>query len=130
MGQSGESGARLAIEGSGAIRFGDGDASPAGKQQEASSGWHTTVSAQRSNASLWDPPSLAPGKLTSTDIGLAGALPADIVTATHEMLAEHAVFVSGRVASVGRVRVFLRNEGEEVVDLPRGTLRVATVQYV
>jgi hypothetical protein len=120
VGQSGEAGARLAVEGSGAMRFADGGAS----------GWHTTAAAQRSNATLWDPPPLSPGELASTDIGLAGALPADIVTCTHEMLGEHAVFVSGRVASAGRVRVFMRNDGGEAVDLPRGTLRVATVQYI
>ena len=113
-------GARLAIEGSGAVRWADG----------GTHGWHTTAAAQRSNASTWDPPALAPGELASTDIALAGSRPADIVTATHEMLGDHAVFVSGRVASAGRVRVFLRNDGEVAVDLPSGLLRVATVQYL
>ena len=120
VGQSGESGARFAIEGSGAMRFADGG---------SSIGWHTTIAAQRSNATRWDPPPLAPGKLTSTNIGLAGAQTADIVTCTHEMLGDHAVFVSGRVAEAGRVRVFMRNDSDEEVDLPLGLLRVATVQY-
>jgi hypothetical protein len=119
VGQGGETGARLAVEGSGAIRFADPD----------SVGWHTTVSAHRSNVALYDPPPLLAGKRVSTDIGLTAALPGDIVTATHEMLGDHAVFVSARVASAGRVRVFLRNEEEETVDLPQGKLRVATVQY-
>ncbi len=119
VGQSSDFGSRLAIEGDGAMRFADG----------GDSGWHTTVTGQRANATTWDPPSLAPGRLTSTDIGLAGAKPSDIVTCTHEMLGDNLLFVSGRVAEPGRVRVFLRNDGPEEVDLPSGTLRVATVQY-
>ena len=119
VGQSGEFGARLAIEGDGALRFADG----------GSSGWHTTAVSQRSNATVWDPPTLAPGRLTSTNIGLVGAKTSDIVTCTHEMLGDNLVFVSGRVAEAGRVRVFLRNDGPEEVDLPAGILRVATVQY-
>ena len=119
VGQSGDLGARLAIEGDGALRFADG----------GSSGWHTTVVSQRSNATIWDPPPLAPGRLTSTDIGLVGAKTSDIVTCTHEMLGDHLVFVSGRVAETGRIRVFLRNDGPDEVDLSAGTLRVATVQY-
>jgi hypothetical protein len=79
---------------------------------------------------VWDPPSLAPGRLTGTNVGLVGAKTSDIVTCTHEMLGDNLVFVSGRVAEAGRVRVFLRNDGPEEVDLPAGILRVATVQYV
>ena len=120
VGQSGDCGSRLAIEGNGALRFADG----------ANNGWHTTVIAHRSNATLWDPPPLTPGQLVSTDIGLLGAKASDIVTCTHEMLGDKLVFVSARVADTGRVRVFLRNDGPDEVDLPSGTLRVATVQYV
>eukprot|EP01046_Picozoa_sp_COSAG06_P018635 COSAG06_NODE_1303_length_9931_cov_69.878255_5_plen_44_part_00 len=39
------------------------------------------------------------------------------------------VLVAANVASEGRVQVIVQNLGQSVVDIERGTLRVAVTQY-
>jgi hypothetical protein len=119
VGQTGERGARLALEGDGSVRYADGSAR----------GFHTTVLRHRANSSSWDPPAVPAGKWTSTEIALRGAQVGDIVTCTCTQLGEFAMLMSARVVRGGIVKVFLKNEEEKTVDLPSGRLRVATVQY-
>ena len=87
VGESGEPAARLAIETNGALRWGDGQ----------SMDFDTTLQRLISNATQCDLPQLEPGSVTAVNVTVAGAAPADVVTATLSSLGDALVFVSARV---------------------------------
>ncbi len=118
LGESGESHARLAVETSGALRWGDGE-----------SDFHSTLRSMRSNATELDLPPIKAGGVASVSVGLEGASTTDVVTASLSSLGDAMVFVSARVAADGRALVLFRNEGEEAVDAAKGTLRVAAAAF-
>ncbi len=79
---------------------------------------------------LWDPPAIGPGDRATTTLALPGAQPGDIVSAAHAALGQHfEVSIAARVTAPGEVTVALHNSGE-VVDLEKGIVRAAIVQYV
>lgn len=120
VGESGETHARLAIETSGAMRWGDGD----------SDSFHTTLRKIRSNATMLDLPTLkAAGGVFSTKLPLNGAVETDIVTVGLSSLGEALVSVTARVSSMGTVLVLFRNDGDSDVDVEPGTLRVAAASF-
>ena len=118
LGESGESHARLAVETSGALRWGDGE-----------SDFHSTLRSMRSNATEVDLPPIKAGGVASVSVGLEGASTTDVVTASLSSLGDAMVFVSARVAADGRALVLFRNEGEEAVDAAKGVLRVAAAAF-
>ena len=119
LGESGERAARLAIETSGALRWGDGK----------SHSFDTTLHRVTTNSTTLDLPPIKPGGLATASIHVRGAETADTVQATLTSLGDALIFVSARVAAAGRVLVLFKNEGEETVDLDAGVLR-ATVSRV
>ena len=114
VGESGEVGARLAIETSGALRWGSGQ----------SFNFDTTLERLLQNTTSYDPPALAAGEATSVSVQVRGAEPSDLAAATLSTLGDSLVVASARVASKGRALVVFKNEGSESVDLRVGTLRV------
>jgi hypothetical protein len=119
VGQSGESNARLAIETSGAIRWGDGD----------SDSFHTTLHKVRSSTVEIDLPTIDPGKIFTTKLSLEDAIETDIVTAGLSSLGEALLSVSARVSSKGTVMVIFRNDGDVAADVEKGMLRVAVTSF-
>jgi hypothetical protein len=119
VGQSGESNARLAIETSGAIRWGDGD----------SDSFHTTLHKVRSSTVEIDLPTIDPGKIFTTKLSLEDAIETDIVTAGLSSLGEALLSVSARVSSKGTVMVMFRNDGDVAADVEKGMLRVAVTSF-
>ena len=119
LGESGEAYSRMAIETSGAIRWGDG----------ASDSFHTTLRRVKSNATQYDLPPLPVGGVVSVRVDVAGAMPTDVVTASYSSLAFELIFVSARVAKEGVALVLFRNEDEKAVDVPSGTLRVVASTF-
>lgn len=120
LGESGESFSRMAIETSGAIRWGDG----------VQPSFHTTLRRVKSNTTEHDLPPLPKGSVVSVTVIVEGASPTDVVTASHSSLGMSLIFVSARVAKEGVALVLFRNEGEETVDLPPGMLRVVASTFV
>ena len=135
MGMAGEGAARLAIDGDGSMKFGNG-----GK----SAPFDTTFQRPISATQEWDPPPLASGAANVTTIlnvgacdGEAGArfaygcpAPGDVVTATHSALGLSAAQLTAHVAdSAGTVAVVLRNAGAAPLDVPAGTLRAVLFKF-
>ena len=114
LGESGESYARLAIETSGALRWGTG--------KDAS--FHSTLHAILSNTSMVDVPAIESGGVAVVRVIVDGAQTTDVAAATLSSLGDLLVFVSARVASPDRVVVLFKNEDRVKVDLKPGTLRV------
>ena len=119
LGESGEAYSRMAIETSGAIRWGDG----------ASDSFHTTLRRVKSNATQYDLPPLPVGGVVSVRVDVARAMSTDVVTASYSSLAFELIFVSVRVAKEGVALVLFRNEDEKAVDVPSGTLRVVASTF-
>jgi hypothetical protein len=119
VGESGEMHARLAIETSGAMRWGDGDADS----------FHTTLRKVRSSAMELDLAPIKPGSVATTRLALEGALETDLVTAGLSSLGEAMVSISARVSKKGEVFVLFRNDGDAEVDVERGTLRAAATSF-
>ena len=118
-GVSGEPHARLAVETSGETFYGNGTGE-----------FHTGVRQHIAGKALWDPPAIGPGDRATTTLALPGAQPGDIVSAAHAALGQHfEVSIAARVTAPGEVTVALHNSGE-VVDLEKGIVRAAIVQYV
>ena len=114
LGESGETHARLAIETSGAMRWGSG----------SSPDFHTTLLGVASNTTEYDLGSVDPGGVVKTTVNVEGAKTTDVVTATLSSLGEASIFVSARVSSAGRVLVLFKNEDKKPVKVAKGTLRV------
>jgi hypothetical protein len=91
VGQTGERHARLAVETSGALRWGDGHAIS----------FHTTLRRVRSNSTALDLPAIEPGGVTRAEIRLEGALSTDMVAASLSSLGEELIFVTARVSAPG-----------------------------
>ena len=128
IGQSHETGARLAVEADGTIRYGDGDG-PAG--------FHTALRRQVSNTTAWDPPSVPAGGFATTNVTLAGAVPGDLCIASLSSAGGSlALEVSARVVADGEALVVLRHLGAadggagQPLDAAPGLLRVVALQYV
>ena len=118
LGESGETSARLAIETSGSLRWGSGK----------DPSFHTTLKSLRTNATEVQLPAIKPGGVSMVSVPVEGGGTADVVTATLSSLGDALVTVSARVAESGRVAVLFKNEGDEVVALARGTLRVVVTE--
>jgi hypothetical protein len=114
LGESGETHARLAIETSGAMRWGSG----------SSADFHTTVLGVVANSTEYDLGSLDSGDVASTTVHVDGAKTTDVVTAALSSLGEALVIVSARVSRAGRVLVMFKNEEKETVAVAKGTLQV------
>jgi hypothetical protein len=122
VGESGEVGARLAIETSGALRWGSGQ----------SMSFDTTLERMISAVILFaGPVKLPPGQMHSTLVAVKGANTTDIATATLSTLGDQLVSVSARVAAVDRVLVmFLAPHGGAAdINLPSGHLRVVVTKF-
>ena len=122
VGVPGEEHARLAIETSGEILYGDGSAD----------GWQTGVRRHISNSTQWGPGEIAAGDTATKVLLLVGAVPGDIVTAAHGGLdaGNLDISCSARVTEVGSVMIVLRNHGTSAAAVSTGIARVAVVQYV
>lgn len=132
VGVSGNSQASFAIETSGEMFYGDGD-----------SGWHTGVRRHISNSTHWAPGSIAPGAHATKLLKLAGAIPGDIVSATHASLdaTNLDLSCSARIvlapscsgcteAEMSSVMIVLSNRGASAVAVAAGIVRAAIVQYI
>ena len=123
IGQAHETGARLAVEADGTIRYGDGN---------GLADFHTALRRQVSNTSAWDPPPVPAGGFVTTNITLEGATPGDLCLASLSSAADSLVLdVSARVVVSGEALVVLRHLGDtEPLNAAQGMLRVAALQYV
>jgi hypothetical protein len=137
MGMSGEATARLAIDGDGSMKFGNGGAGDA---------FDTTLHRPITGSKAWDPPPLSGGAANVTSI-VVGACsgndgsPAphfdygcpsgsDVVSVTHSELGMNAVQLTAHVADKGgTIAVVLRNAGMETVDIPSGLLHVVIWKF-
>ena len=119
LGEAGERHARLAVETSGALRWGDGHANS----------FHTTLRRVRTNSTELDLPPVKPGGVTSASVLLEGAVITDMVTASLSSLGDELVFVTARVSAAGKVLVLFRNEDAKAVDLKDGLLRVVVSTF-
>ena len=118
VGESGEIGARLALETSGAIRWGSGQ----------SFSFDTTLERMITNTTDFEA-QIPSGKTHTTSVAVSGAATADIASATLSTLGDQLVTVTARVAAAGRVLVVFKNEAEVDANLPSGTLRVAVTKF-
>ena len=119
LGQEGGSAARFALDGDGAMHYGDGIALS----------FDTTVKRHAANRSLWDPPVLAAGAWCNTTIRVAVARLGDPCSVGLATLTSQLVFLSARVVATGLVLVLARNEGQERVDLGSGILTVGVTLF-
>jgi hypothetical protein len=133
MGMSGEGAARLAIDGDGSMKYGNGG---------AAAPFDTTFQRPISATKYFDPPPLAAGaaNVSSVLVGVcdqAGSdfhhgcpAPGDVVAVSHSALGMSAVQLTAHVADTkGVVAVVLRNVGLEPLDVPAGTLRVVVYKF-
>ena len=121
VGESGELGARLAVETSGALRWGSGK----------SFSFDTTLERMISVVSDFSGGvTLAPGAMHSTSVAVAGVSTLDIAAATLSSLGDRLVRVSARVAKADRVLVMFEAplHGAEI-SLPSGQLRVVVTKF-
>ena len=118
VGESGEVGARLAVETSGALRWGTG----------STFSFDTTLERICANVTQLDLPSLGAGEVATAKVRVAAAEPVDVATATLSTLGESLVVVSARVSASGTVLAVFKNEGPRAVDLPPGTLRAVVTK--
>ena len=122
VGESGEIGARLAIETSGALRWGSGH----------SFNFDTTMERMISTVVAFaGPVQLRPGHMHSTTVTVSGANTTDIASATLSTLGEALVSMSARVAAPDRVLVMWMAPpgGATDVSLPSGDLRVVVTKF-
>ena len=113
VGVSGERNARLAVEATGAVRWGSGE-----------SDFGATLERLRTNSTPTGGLELAAGSIHRLTIAVEGAERGDVCTATHAGLTEEAVFVSCRVARKGECLALLKNEEAAAAHVPAGELRV------
>lgn len=114
VGASGERSGRLALEANGAIRWGSG----------SSEHFDATLQRLRTNDTAVGGMHLTAGAVGKLSISVEGGTKGDVCMATHAGVGEEAVLVSCRVVKPGSVRVFIKNEETEAVDIDGGMLRV------
>lgn len=119
VGESGERGARLAIETTGALRWGTG----------RSASFDTTLKRYTSNVTAFEPPLMAAGAVHATSVLVSGAAVEDVATASMSTLGDSLVMLSARVAAAGRAVVLFHNVGPEPVKMPAGLLRVVLAKF-
>ena len=117
---AGDSAARLAVGASGAMSWGDGAAGAAPT---------ATLGTVRAETAAWDPPSLEPGGICSTNVSVPSATTADIVSASLTTLGFIDAQLTAAVAAPGIVKVLLRNVGATPADVPAGELRVVATPF-
>lgn len=134
LGKSGETTARLAIDGDGTVHYG-----PGGDQPFAGSCSFESICKAASNnarpAALkdmqtleWDPPALPPGGRATLPIVSPGMTSSSICHASHTGISIDHFMVLAATAGDGAARVFLKNEEEMTVDVPAGVLRIACLK--
>lgn len=75
-------------------------------------------------APAWNPPSVADGAFTATDITVTGAVVGDVCHVGTTATLPDGVFLSSRVSAADTVRVTLHNESGAVQDLGSATYKV------
>eukprot|EP01045_Picozoa_sp_COSAG04_P026753 COSAG04_NODE_3776_length_2539_cov_1.580738_3_plen_442_part_01 len=125
LGMSGESTARIAIDADGTVSYGPGGEKPFTGSCSVAAMCKAADGPQWEIQTLaWDPPELSPGERSKLSIASPNLHRGAICHASHDGMLEQ-FMVLAVTAGDGSARVFLKNEEEEAVDLPMGTLRVA-----
>ena len=123
LGLAGESTGRLALESTGEIKWGAG----------AGANFDTTLQRTISNTSQWDPPPVSSGApLVRHTVLMQEAKPGDVAHASHTGVDGSQDVQLSAAAGTHSVVVLLRfagGEGEGVVDVAEGVVRVVLTQW-